>query len=203
MSEIPIVSDAMTAGPVPLETLMVRYQQADANATEKLLNLLWPLLNRFFLSMPDSRPSAEDLAQETLLQIHKARRTYRSGEPVLPWVYAIARHVRVDHFRRQRRRAAHEEAFEERELEQKAPPSEARHDEATGDLEKLLAAVPESQREVLTMLKVLGMTVEEVARTTSSTTGAVKQKAHRAYETLRKLLENRPPGSRRVTAVKG
>jgi len=40
------------------------------------------------------------------------------------------------------------------------------------------------------MLKVLGMTVDEVARATSSTGGAVKQKAHRAYEKLRAVLEN-------------
>jgi RNA polymerase sigma-70 factor (ECF subfamily) len=39
------------------------------------------------------------------------------------------------------------------------------------------------------MLKVGGLSLEEVARATSSTVGAVKQKAHRAYERLRKLLE--------------
>ena len=54
--------------------------------------------------------------------------------------------------------------------------------------------LPESQREVLTMLKVLGMTVEEVARITSSTAGAVKQKAHRAYEKLRGVLDASSPG---------
>lgn len=193
----------MTDAPVPLEALMLRYQQADPMATEKLLNLLWPLLNRFFLSMPDSRPSAEDLAQETLLRIHKMRQTYRPGEPLLPWVYAIARHVRVDSFRRQRRLTAHEEALDGQDLEQKAAVASPSTSSPSGDLETLLAAIPESQREVLTMLKVLGMTVEEVARTTATTTGAVKQKAHRAYETLRKLLEGgRPPGRRRVAAAK-
>jgi RNA polymerase sigma-70 factor (ECF subfamily) len=178
---------------------MVRYQQADSLATETLLNLLWPMLNRFFLSMPDSRPGAEDLAQETLLRIHKVRQTYRPGEPLLPWVYAIARHVRIDHFRSQRRRVAREEALDGQALEQKAAPSSG----DSRDLEKLLAAIPESQREVLTMLKVLGMTVEEVARTTASTTGAVKQKAHRAYEKLRKLLEGeRPSGGQKVVSAK-
>jgi RNA polymerase sigma-70 factor (ECF subfamily) len=52
----------------------------------------------------------------------------------------------------------------------------------------LVAALPDAQREVVTMLKVGGLTLEEVARATSSTVGAVKQKAHRAYERLRKLL---------------
>jgi RNA polymerase sigma-70 factor (ECF subfamily) len=52
-----------------------------------------------------------------------------------------------------------------------------------------VASLPESQREVLTMLKVNELSLEEVARATSSTVGAVKQRAHRAYERLRSLLD--------------
>ena len=73
------------------------------------------------------------------------------------------------------------------------------HQEEASNLppfEELVASLPESQREVLTMLKVNGLSIEEVARATSSTIGAVKQKAHRAYERLRKLL----PTTLRVTA---
>lgn len=61
----------------------------------------------------------------------------------------------------------------------------ARSDEA---LLKLLEALPEGQKEVILMLKVSGMTLEEVARATSCTVGAVKQKAHRAYQKLRIVL---------------
>jgi RNA polymerase sigma-70 factor (ECF subfamily) len=59
------------------------------------------------------------------------------------------------------------------------------------DFETLIATLPEAQREVITMLKVGGLSLEEVARATSSTVGAVKQKAHRAYEKLRTLLQAR------------
>jgi RNA polymerase sigma-70 factor (ECF subfamily) len=58
--------------------------------------------------------------------------------------------------------------------------------------QELLATLPEGQREVLMMLKVGGLSLEEVARATSSTVGAVKQKAHRAYERLRSLLLEAP-----------
>jgi RNA polymerase sigma-70 factor (ECF subfamily) len=53
----------------------------------------------------------------------------------------------------------------------------------------LLDRLPESQREVILLLKVSGMTLEEVARTTACSVGAIKQKAHRAYATLRELLQ--------------
>jgi RNA polymerase sigma-70 factor (ECF subfamily) len=48
--------------------------------------------------------------------------------------------------------------------------------------------LPESQQEVVKMLKVAGLSLEETARATGSTVGSVKQKAHRAYRRLRELL---------------
>jgi RNA polymerase sigma-70 factor (ECF subfamily) len=53
----------------------------------------------------------------------------------------------------------------------------------------LVGALPDAQREVLTMLKVGGLSLQEVACATSSSVGAVKQKAHRAYERLGQLLQ--------------
>src|SRR5260370_27671333 len=55
--------------------------------------------------------------------------------------------------------------------------------------EDLVAPLSDRQRDVLTMLKVNGMSIEDVARATASTIGAVKQEAHRAYKRLRALLE--------------
>ena len=51
-----------------------------------------------------------------------------------------------------------------------------------------MSHLPETQREVVRLLKVEGLSLEEVARITASTVGAVKQKAHRAYTRLRDVL---------------
>ena len=131
-----------------------------------------------------SREQADDLLQETWLRIHRVRHTYRRGEPVLPWIYAIARRARVDGYRRARRITLHETTMES--LPERPAPVEARNQAPAFDT--LVAALPDAQREVVTMLKVGGLTLEEVARATSSTVGSVKQKAHRAYQRLRKLL---------------
>jgi RNA polymerase sigma-70 factor (ECF subfamily) len=82
-----------------LEMLMARYQQGDFTAATALVHRLSPQLHRFFVVQFASREDADDLLQETWLRIHEARHTYRAGEPVLPWFYAIARHIRVDHYR--------------------------------------------------------------------------------------------------------
>jgi RNA polymerase sigma-70 factor, ECF subfamily len=166
-----------------LEMLMARYQQGDLAAATALIHRLSPQLHRFFAVQLASRREADDLLQETWLRIHKVRNTYRSGEPVLPWLYAIARHIRVDHYRKGRRTGARDQRLEDvPELAAPAP------FDATSDLETLLAFLPESQREVIQMLKVAGMSMEEVARATSSSVGSVKQRVHRAYEKLRERL---------------
>jgi RNA polymerase sigma-70 factor (ECF subfamily) len=166
---------------------MVRFQQADPEAPGALIGALSPALMRFFRSQFAIREQADDLLQETWLRIHRVRHTYRPGEPVLPWVYAVARRVGIDAYRKTRRITAHECAME-RLPEQAAP---AVTPSSLAEFDALMAALPETQREVLTMMKVGGLSLEEVARATSSTVGAVKQKAHRAYEKLRDLLEKR------------
>jgi RNA polymerase sigma-70 factor (ECF subfamily) len=179
-------SQAQAAQPSPgtPEYWMCLYQQADHAAATALVAALSPALLRFFRFNSASREQAEDLLQETWLKIHRMRHSYRPGERVLPWVYAIAHHVRIDSYRRTRRIAAHETLTEA--LPEPAGPN-AGFDAV--QFESLVAALPDPQREVISMLKVSGMTVEEVARATSSTVGAVKLKAHRAYERLRELLE--------------
>jgi RNA polymerase sigma-70 factor (ECF subfamily) len=167
-----------------LEQLMIRYQEADPVATTALIELLSPSLYRFFASQMGSRTDAEDMLQDAWLRIHRVRHTYRPSDPLLPWVYAIARCVRVDNFRKRQRTALYE-------IVPGTPIKCATRKEESSDLltfDELVAELPKSQREVLTMLKVNGLSIEEVACATSSTTGAVKQKVHRAYERLRNVL---------------
>jgi RNA polymerase sigma-70 factor (ECF subfamily) len=183
----PFVGAAAPTSP-DVEQLMRQYQQADPAAAAALVDLLSPQLFRFFASQMGSRTDADDMLQDVWLRIHRVRHTYRPGEPLLPWVYAIARRVRVDNYRKRQRISSYETPTD-------VLPELPAHERETSNLppfEQLVASLPETQREVLTMLKVSGLSIEEVARATSSTVGAVKQKAHRAYERLRKLLERVP-----------
>ncbi len=166
------------------EALMEAYQHGDREAANALIEWGSPALYRFFAVHTGDRRHAEDLSQEFWLRIHKARHTYRPGEPLLPWLYAIARHVKVDAYRRRR-----SERFEE-PMDSLPEPAARRPETNTRlpDMHRLLAQLPGSQREVVALLKISGLSVEEVARATSSSVGAVKQKAHRAYQKLRALL---------------
>jgi RNA polymerase sigma-70 factor, ECF subfamily len=174
-----------------LEMLMARYQEGDFSAARALIDRVSPQLHRFFVAQFGSREDADDLLQDTWLRIHRVRHTYRPGEPVLPWFYGIARHVRVDHYRKAIRTAARERGLEEISRVAATVPEECGQ---ADNLQALLATLSESQREVIEMLKVSGMSLEEVARATSSSVGSVKQKVHRAYKKLREKMSAMGPG---------
>lgn len=164
---------------------MVRYQAGNAAGAEELVQRLSPSLFGYFINQHVPCSDAEDLLQECWMRIHRSRHTYDASEPLLPWVFAIARHTWLDGDRRRNRLAA-------REVLVAAPPEQASHVTAEAskgpDVLQLLDQLPRSQREVVLLLKVSGMSVEEVAQVTLSSVGAIKQKAHRAYARLRDLL---------------
>ncbi len=168
-----------------VEALMAAYQQSDPEAATALVTQVSPAIFQFFLAQCRNRAEAEDLLQDFWLRIHKARPTYRAGEPLLPWLYAIARRVRVDRYRKTRGAREHEVLSEQ--LPEKASSPETAQ-QTTPKISEMLQSLPESQREVLLLLKVSGLSLEEVARATGVSVGSVKQKAHRAYESLRKRL---------------
>ena len=174
------------AGERELPGLMVRYQQGDAVAVEELIRQLSPYLMRFFAAAAGASGEAEDLFQECWIRIHRSRHTYRTAEPLLPWIFAIARHTKLDAWRQRRRRESKEFL-----MDPLPDPPSSQKDLTDGkdNFERLLSHLPDSQKEVILMLKVSGMSLEDVARATSCTVGAIKQKAHRAYATLRGILE--------------
>jgi RNA polymerase sigma-70 factor (ECF subfamily) len=102
-------------------------------------------------------------------------------------VFAIARRTKIDQYRRTKNTKTHE--FQLEELPDVA--SREPEKETSPELADLLQTLPAAQRETIWLLKVSGLSLEEVARTTGSSVGAVKQRAHRAYEKLRKVFGDR------------
>lgn len=165
-----------------LELLMARYQTEDAQAGALLVEKLSTQIFQYFLAHVRNRSNAEDLLQDFWLRIHNARHTFRSGEPLLPWLYAIAHRVRIDDYRRNRKLRLQDTLDEHSPYAAEGKPAPKQ------DIRELLRDLPASQREAILLMKVSGMSLEEVARATGSTVGAVKQKVHRGYERLRSLV---------------
>lgn len=175
-----------------LVELMKRYQAADAVAADLLVALVNPVLSRYLHSLVDAPRQIDDLLQECWLRIHRARGSYRPGEPVLPWMLSIVRHTRVDHFRKWKRSSGRESSIDAMvHHPSKDPQAGIERRIEAGRVLDAVRALPDAQREVLLMMKVADMSIEEVARATGSTRTAVKQKAYRAHQSLRKVLAQR------------
>ena len=142
---------------IDLGAWMRRYQEGDSEAPRVLIAAISPGLLRFFRSQLANKQQADDLLQNTWLRIHRVRHTYRPGEPVLPWIYAIARRVRVDGYRRVSRIIMHETAMDVLP----GPPAQAKPRHTLPAFETLVAELPEAQREVITMLKAGGLSLEK------------------------------------------
>jgi RNA polymerase sigma factor (sigma-70 family) len=82
------------------ESLMATYCGGDMAAFDRLFSILSPQVHGFFRRAFQSSAVADDLTQVTFLKLHRARQQYRPGEPLRPWLFAIAARVRVDEYRR-------------------------------------------------------------------------------------------------------
>jgi len=174
---------------------MERYAAGDGAAFGLVYDALAPRLYGYLLRQTRDRPRAEDLVQQTMLQIHRARDRFIPGAEVTPWAFAIARRLLVDEVRRGRRIVLSDDG------DQDSGPSDlpgADQVFAAGELaeriQRILAQLPLSQRVAFELIKQEGLTVAEAAQVLGTTVAAVKLRAHRAYEALRAALGEVDPG---------
>jgi RNA polymerase sigma-70 factor (ECF subfamily) len=176
-----------------LNGAMDRYASGESQAFVALHQALQPRLLAYLTRMSGSPIMAADLVQETFLRVHRARATFAAGGAVLPWAYAIARNVALDHAR----------AARLRETERlPSDPGPEMIDRGGGDaesaaiaaqgarvVETVLAGLPAAQREAFVLIRYEGLSVQDAAAVLGATPTAVKLRAFRAYEALRAALE--------------
>jgi RNA polymerase sigma-70 factor (ECF subfamily) len=161
---------------------MERAQCGDREAYGALLMDVTPPIVGFLRRRIADPHECEDVFQDTLMALHCARHTYDPSRPFEPWLFAIVRHVLVDHFRRRGVRTS-------REVLVDALPERSADAASEGPrLEEALDRLPAAQREAFEMLQLEGISVAAAAARAGTTTGALKVRAHRAYKALRAIL---------------
>jgi RNA polymerase sigma-70 factor (ECF subfamily) len=170
---------------------MVLAQSGDGVAYEKLLQELLPSLRRFVRRRLGDPSAGEDVVQNVLLAIHRARHTYRPERPFAPWLYAVARNAVTDHLRARGRRLGRELSLEPGHTPEPAAPAASDAGGLSAELEAALAALPPAQREAVVLVQLEGLSVAEAAARAGISRTALKVRAHRGYRALRAKLE--PP----------
>jgi RNA polymerase sigma-70 factor (ECF subfamily) len=174
------------------EALMEAYVEGDADAFQGLFASLAPAVHGFFVRAVSDRSAVDDLTQTTFLKVHAARRLWRRGERVRPWVFTIAARVRVDWLRARGRAVA--DPLEDAAADAAVPPVDPgaeidlrRRDER---VRAALDALPESQRIVVHLHRFEGLGFADIGRILGISEGAARVRAFRANEELRTRLRD-------------
>jgi RNA polymerase sigma-70 factor (ECF subfamily) len=171
---------------------MERYSAGDDTAFGAVYDALARRLYGYIRRHVPDPQACDDLLQETFLRMHRARGTFVTGSPVVPWAFAIARRLVIDHARGQRRGPRIADEVEPEPVGHVADADRPEQALEARQLAQRMAAalgrLPDSQRTAFELLKQDGLTLAEAAAVLGTTTGAVKLRAHRAYESLRAVL---------------
>jgi RNA polymerase sigma-70 factor (ECF subfamily) len=176
-----------------LTRAMDRYADGDAGAFGEIYDSLAPRLHAFFVRQTGDAARAEDLVQQTLLQIHVARGSFARGADVLPWAFAIGRRLLIDARRRTKKEVLFQTAEEaaaalDLRVERDIPDGVVMTRQLAGRLQARLLDLPEPQRAAYALVRQEGMSVADAAEVLGTTPTAIKLRAHRVYEALRDLL---------------
>jgi RNA polymerase sigma-70 factor (ECF subfamily) len=146
--------------------------------------------------MCGNEDDAGEVAQESLISMARSLRDFRGEASVSSWLYAIARSFCIKKRRRGKFAPAREESLDApgidaaRRLADPAPSPEqtATNQEVQRALTRAIDGLESSQREVLVLRDVEGLSAPEVARVLGISVEAVKSRLHRARVAVRQAL---------------
>jgi RNA polymerase sigma-70 factor (ECF subfamily) len=180
------------AGVVPppelAEWLVAVAQRRDREAFAGLFQWFAPRVKRYMQRLGADVDTAEDLAQETLVQVWRKAAQYDPARAPSAWVFTVARNLRIDRLRRQRLFEVEltEEADAEDELGDGHERSLDRLD--AGRLADLVGALPAEQIQAVRLAYFEGLSHAEVGRVLDVPLGTVKSRLRLALAKLRSAM---------------
>lgn len=177
----------MTDASHNLEALMRESQNGDQQAYARLLRESARLLRPYLAQRLHNGSEVDDVLQEILISIHKARHTYDGQRPYKPWVYAIAKFRLHDYLRSHYADQLHHAvdiAELENNLSADVTETDISYESISGEIHRL----PEKQAAILQLMHRDGYTAKETAARLGMSESAVKVAAHRAYKVLRERV---------------
>lgn len=177
---------AMHAPPLP-EDLIPRAQAADPHALTAIYERFAPAIYRYVYYRIGDAELARDIQSEVFLRMLEGIERYEErGWSIGAWLYRIAQARTVDSLRR-RRRQEHE-PLDEYHCTTDDPDSRLVADVERGALQRAMEQLCASQRHVLLLRYMYGLSLEETARQMGRTVGSIKALQHRAQARLSTLF---------------
>jgi RNA polymerase sigma factor (sigma-70 family) len=173
--------------------LMAAAQAGDSTAYQTLLRDCIPVIKGIARRRRVDADRIDDVVQDVLLTIHRARHTYDPSRSFTAWLSVIADRRSIDLLRRTRRQDMREVhaplAFESRADEAADPSRGLAYVDASGTVAGALASLPARQREAVQHFVIEERSLADVSALTRRTKGSLKVNLHRALRALRKKVE--------------
>jgi len=172
--------------------LVERLRRGDGNAFDAVHAAFNARLFTFLVRLARRRDVAEDLLEETWLRLVRHARRLQPDTRLGPWLFTVARNLHVSYIRS---RLLEDSATESLiglwpfSVERSSPFEAAAASELERRIERAIASMPSTSREVLLLVGVAGLDHSDAADICGITPEALRQRLHRARETLSKTLE--------------
>lgn len=173
------------------ESLMTAVaERRDNGAFAELFGHFGPRVKAFMLKGGASMAAAEELAQETMIQVWRRAGSYDATKAsAATWIFTIARNKRIDRLRREGRPGPDPELYE---AEQPRPPSPFDSLSATeiqSELEKRVSRLSDDQIQVIEKAFYEDKSHAAIAEDLDLPLGTVKSRIRLALNKLRTMLE--------------
>ena len=172
--------------------LIRRAKQGDAAAFEQLMRLHGQFVYNLALRTLNNQQDAEDVTQETFLQLLQALATFRGDSQFRTWLYRIVINLcyqRLPHLKRELNLLDDGELFKMRD-ERPSIPDILLAEELKLQMLAAVQDLPESYRLLITLRHLQGMSYAEIAEVTRMPLGTVKTGIFRARRELRVALRH-------------
>jgi len=169
--------------------LMAAAQAGDRTAYEMLLRDCVPLIRSIARRQGVAADYVDDVVQEVLLTIHRARQTYDPSRSFTAWLRVIAERRAIDLLRQTGRRGAREVhaplAFENYADASADSARSVDHADDAGTIGQALASLPTRQREAVQYLVIEEQSLAQASALTRRSKVSLKVNLHRALKALR------------------
>jgi RNA polymerase sigma-70 factor (ECF subfamily) len=176
----------VSEGDEELRALMIDYQGGSIDAFQSIYARLAPGLRRYLWRLARGANAAEDLLQETFLQMHRSRAAYNPAYLVRPWAFGLARNVYLMNRRATRRWSAVHDVRPELPDFPVAPEMDQLG--SKDEIRRCVAGLPEEQAEALLLHHEHGFTFDEIAGMLGVSAAAARARASRGMADLRQAL---------------
>ena len=190
--KMPLTNESMTPQAISDDIDSADLQalgQGDRAAFEPIVERWQGRLINYFYRSTGNRTDAEDLAQETFLELYRCASRYKARGTFAAFLFTLARRRLIDSFRKQQRRPLdYVDPGESLMQSQTAETQQTREIEEA--FHQALNALPAAQRDAILLYQQQELSYDEIATTLDASIGAVKSWIHRARVHLREALKD-------------